>query len=76
MMKLMTTKHAGGRPPLIEGQVLRRVTVSLPQAYIDWAYTDGGGNVSRGVRRLLEELDELVNAPPPYRGDQRQGADR
>lgn len=50
-------RGAGGRPPLIEGETLRRATVTLPAAYLEWARTEGGGNVSEGLRRLLEDLD-------------------
>ncbi len=61
----MTTrpKHAGGRPTLIEGERLQRVTVTLPAELVAWARTEGRGNLSAGLRQLLEELD------------QRQGAD-
>lgn len=51
-------KHAGGRPPLIEGQPLERRTVTLPRDLIVWATAEGDGNLSRGLRRLLEELDQ------------------
>lgn len=58
-MKAEGLKHAGGRPPLIEGQTLRRVTITLPEELYRWAAVEGDGNVSLGVRRLLEELDQL-----------------
>jgi hypothetical protein len=64
LMMLPRPKHAGGRPPLIEGESLQRVTVTLPAEYIAWARAEGRGNVSAGLRVLLEELD------------QRQGAER
>jgi len=60
-------KHAGGRPTLYHGMKLRRVTVMLPEEYIDWAYTDGNGNISAGLRRLLEELDQRLGAEAPSR---------
>lgn len=52
-----------GRRPLVGDVPLQRLTVSLPAEYVTWARDEGAGNVSEGLRRLLEELD------------QRQGAD-
>lgn len=45
---------------MIEGETLQRVTVTLPRAYVKWARAEGDGNVSEGLRRLLEELDQLL----------------
>jgi hypothetical protein len=58
-MKEGAGKHPGGRPPLIEGQTLERVTVTLPRELVEWAKREGDGNLSLGLRRLLEELDQL-----------------
>lgn len=56
-------REGAGRRP-IGDDPMQRVTVYLPRDYVDWARTEGGGNVAEGLRRLLEELD------------QRQGAER
>jgi hypothetical protein len=58
-------RRAGaGRKPLPAGEKLQAATVRLPGEYLSWAKWQGKGNVSEGLRQLLEELD------------QRQGADR
>lgn len=56
-------REGAGRPPSGEPR-LQLVAVRLPAEYVQWARTEGRGNVSEGLRRLLEELD------------QRQGAER
>lgn len=54
-------KRAGaGRPVDPDVGALIKVTVRLPAVYVDWAYSDGDGNVSRGLRRILEEYDQLL----------------
>jgi hypothetical protein len=35
-----------------------RITVRLPFGYVAWAREKGHGNVSEGLRLLLEQLDE------------------
>jgi Arc/MetJ-type ribon-helix-helix transcriptional regulator len=40
-----------------------RVTVTLPPEYVAWAREVGqGGNVSDGLRRLLDDLDQRQGA--------------
>ena len=34
--------------------------VTLPEEYLAWARIEGNGNVSAGLRRLLEELDQIT----------------
>jgi len=55
-------KHPGGRPTLIEGERLMRATVTIPRDLYEWCWREGDGNVSRGLRRLLEELDQRQGA--------------
>jgi hypothetical protein len=43
---------------MVSGEPLRRVTVTLPPEYITWAKAEGHGNVSEGLRRLLDDLDQ------------------
>jgi hypothetical protein len=42
-----------------------RLTVTLPPEYVAWAREVGkGGNVSAGLRWLLEELDQRQGVTP------------
>ena len=77
----MTTKPPG-RPP-INGKPMRRVTVYLNPDHILWAAREGHGNLSDGVRQLLDELSDLrawhhaqldphVVAGPRPRGEKHQ----
>ena len=59
-MAMERIKHAGGRPPLVDGQRCSRVTITIPAALLEWCRVEGAGNVSLGVRRLLEELDQQL----------------
>ncbi len=51
--------HGGSRPsagrPSDYREPLRRVTVALPESYIDQLRRSGQGNLSEGIRRLVEE---------------------
>ncbi len=63
------TGHGGRRPgagrPVLGDGPMARLTVTLPVAYVDWAREVGkGGNVSAGLRRLLEELDQRQGVTP------------
>lgn len=67
-------REGAGRPSIIEGERLQRVTVMLPASYVEWARSMSiRGNVSEGLRRLLEELDQIKGlaghaaAPEPVR---------
>jgi|GEM_PF-1594015 len=56
--KAKTKQHGGprpgsGRPPVADPK--RAVTVTLTAAQIDHLRTLGDGNVSEGVRRLIEK---------------------
>ena len=55
-------REGAGRPPVVEGQVMWRVTIRLPQDLLEWIRREGDGNVSLGLRRVLEELDERRGA--------------
>jgi hypothetical protein len=63
IQKGKTHRSGAGRPLLLDAPLVR-VTVTLPSEYVEWAREVGKrGNVSAGLRSLLDELD------------QRQGAD-
>jgi hypothetical protein len=51
--------HGGTRPgagrPYDYREPLRRVTVALPESYIEQLRRSGQGNLSEGIRRLVEE---------------------
>lgn len=53
------TSHGGTRPgagrPYDYREPLRRVTVALPESYIEQLRRSGQGNLSEGIRRLVEE---------------------
>ena len=55
-------KHrpGAGRPRLVEGQSVERATITLPPELMAWARAEGKGNLSAGLRRLLEDLDQLL----------------
>jgi two-component system, NarL family, response regulator DevR len=53
--------HAGGltganRPRSLQGEPLQQAAVVLPLALVEWARRAGEGDLSAGLRRLLEEL--------------------
>lgn len=53
------TNHGGTRPgagrPADYREPLRRVTVTLPESYIEQLRRSGQDNLSEGIRRLVEE---------------------
>ncbi len=57
-------KHrSGAGRPLVGDVRMVRVTVTLPPEYVAWAREVGqGGNVSDGLRRLLDDLDQRQGA--------------
>ena len=61
-------REGAGRPAIYEGESMERVTVRLAADYIAWARQEGRGNVSEGLRRLLEELDQLRGARSEGKG--------
>jgi hypothetical protein len=48
-----------GRPVDPEVGKLVKVTIGLPAEYVAWAAKEGRGNIAKGVRLLLERLDQL-----------------
>ena len=43
-----------GRPPLFDG-AMSRISITLPDSFIELLRCHGEGNVSEGVRRLVQE---------------------
>jgi hypothetical protein len=56
-------RSGAGRPP-IDTLTMQRVTVTLPDWAVTWARGEGRGNLSAGLRRLLEELDQRQGVTP------------
>lgn len=44
-----------GRPSLVKGEDTAKSSITLTQADLDWLRVYGLGNLSAGVRRLIEE---------------------
>lgn len=49
--------NRGGRPP-INGKPMTRVTIYLCPDQRLWALREGKGNISDGIRQLLDELQD------------------
>ncbi len=59
------THRSGAGRPLVGDAPMVRLTVTLPPEYVAWAREVGkGGNVSAGLRWLLEELDQRQGVTP------------
>jgi hypothetical protein len=71
-------RPGAGRPPSYNEPLLRK-TVTLPQSYIDQLTAFGAGNLSDGIRLLVESAHtaqgrpwlRLPPAPPAGTGDRR-----
>ena len=58
MEKDTTTKPAG-RPPIYEER-MTRVTITLPQDHVDLLKVIGKGNLSEGVRTIIDQRIKRV----------------
>ena len=55
-------RQGAGRPALTEGEKTRSITVTLPERDIEYLEQAGGGNRSEGMRRIILENAELLEA--------------
>lgn len=50
--------NKGGRPPLDEKEASVRLNVTVTESQAEWLKEYGFGNISLGVRRLVDEKRE------------------
>ncbi len=55
-----------GRPPLSD-EPTERITITLPASYLEYLKTVGSGNISNGVRILIERTKEIHSLTKAFR---------